>query len=95
MFVRTSWSASWLKCCPVKPADQDPVAAAVQSVLDTYGDGWSLAHYVVCIGLERVTADGEVESTPFWLAQPGQAEYVSDGLLRRVDEIRACTPEYE
>ena len=73
----------------------DSLRAAIQAVVDADPEGWTVNHWVIAIGLERVTADGDVESTPWWIAQPGQPEYVTDGLLHRVDEIRACTPEYD
>lgn len=68
----------------------DAIRAAIQQLLDEAGDGWQLAHFVVAVGLERVTSDGVVETTPWWLAPKQQAEYVSDGLLLAVEEMRSA-----
>ncbi|WP_044109866.1 hypothetical protein [Mycobacterium canetti] len=67
----------------------DPIRAAIQQLLDDYGDGWTLADYVVAMGLECVTADGTIETTPWWHAPPQQAEWVTDGLLVALTEMRA------
>lgn len=67
----------------------DGVRAAIQALLDGYGDGWSAAHWVVAVGLERVTADGGVESGSWAITPPGQPDYVTDGLLLAVEEARA------
>lgn len=64
----------------------DPMRAAIQNILDTAGDGWTLAHYVICMGLERLAPDGTVESG-FWLyPSPNQPAYITDGLLQRALE---------
>ena len=62
----------------------DPILAAIQQSLDTGGDGWcgwSVAHYVVVIGLARVTADGEVETDECLRSPDGQPSYTTEGLL--------------
>jgi len=69
----------------------DPIRAGIQHALDSIGDGWNAAHYVVCLGLERVTSDGELETCPFWFAPPEQADYITDGLLMAVEDARACS----
>ena len=76
--------------------DDDPIRAVLQTVIDA-GDetGWSCSHYVVCVGLERITSDGGVESAAWWVAQPHQPGYVSDGLVARVADMRACAEELE
>lgn len=51
----------------------EPVRQALQEILDQAGDGWQLSHFVVAVGLERVTTEGVVETTPWWLAPKGQA----------------------
>ena len=53
--------------------DDDPIRAVIQTVIDA-GDetGWSCSHYVVCVGLERITSDGGIESAAWWVTQPHQ-----------------------
>lgn len=36
----------------------DPIRDAIQSYLDAYGDGWTLSHFVVQMGLERFAGAG-------------------------------------
>lgn len=66
----------------------DPVRAALQAVIDTHGDGWTVSDYVVTMGLERLEA-GELETTPWWYAPPTQAEWVTDGLIMALEDMRA------
>lgn len=66
----------------------DIIRAAIQQALDAYGDGWSCANWVVAVGLERITDEGEVETSSWWLAQKGQPDYVTDGLLLAVEGMR-------
>jgi len=67
----------------------DGLRAAIQQQLNNCGDGWSVAHWVVAVGLERVTADGAVESATWAITPPEQPDYVTDGLLLAVEEARA------
>lgn len=71
----------------------DPIREAIQKILDIHGDGWSSSHYVVAIGLERVTEDGNLETSSWWYAPPTQADYITDGLLGKVCEMRAEVTE--
>jgi len=73
----------------------DPIRAGIQQYLDELGDGWHLAHYVIALGIERVTADGNIESTPWYYAPPNQAEYVTDGLLDAVQDMRIEPADHE
>jgi hypothetical protein len=60
----------------------DAVRDAIQArVLDAEGDGWTLTQYVVCMGLQRITADGRVESTAWYWSPPGQPDWQSLGLI--------------
>lgn len=63
------------------------VRAAIQALLDAHGDGWSLAQVVVCMGLERVSADG-VESIPWMWTPPDQPDWMTGGLLESAMELR-------
>lgn len=64
------------------------IRRAVQAVLDADGDGYHVAQFVVCMGIERVTGDGELESAPWIWAPPGQPEWMTDGLLESAQLIR-------
>lgn len=66
----------------------DPIRAGIQQYLDELGDGWHLSHYVAAIGIERVTSDGRIETCAWWHAPDSQPEYVTDGLLCAVQDIR-------
>ena len=66
------------------------IRAALQAMLDQYGDGWQVAQFVVCLGLEKVNTDGELESTPWVYAPPGQPDWQTDGLLEAAAEMRHC-----
>lgn len=63
------------------------VRAAVQALLDSHGDGYQLAQVVICMGLERVTADG-VESIPWFWTPPDQPDWMTAGLIDAALEIR-------
>lgn len=62
---------------------------AIQQMLDAHGDGWSVAQVVVVMGLERVTPEGRIESTPWVWTPRDQPEWMTDGLLDAADQIRA------
>lgn len=65
------------------------VRAAVQAVLDASPDrGWHAAQFVICLGLERVTQNGGLESTPWIWAPPSQPEWMTDGLIDAAHAIR-------
>lgn len=66
----------------------DPIRTAIQQVLDAYGDGWTIADFVVVMGLERVSSTGELETMPWWCAPPQQAEWVTDGPIVALDDMR-------
>lgn len=65
------------------------IRRAVQAVLDADGDGYHVAQFVVCMGIERVTGDGELESAPWLWVPPGQPEWMTDGLLINAIDIRS------
>ena len=63
-------------------AADDAVRDAIQSrVLDAAGDGWTLGQYVICMGLQRIDPDGNVESIAWFWAPDGQPDWQSLGLL--------------
>lgn len=64
------------------------LSVAIQDVLDAEGDGWTLSHYIVVMGIERMNSEGSVDSAA-WIAKPAeQPEYVTDGLISSVIEDR-------
>jgi len=67
----------------------DRLREAIQNVLDSAGDGYHLAHYVVVMGIQKIDGDGLVTSSA-WMAHPlDQPDYVTDGLLNSAEEMRA------
>ena len=66
------------------------IHAAIQAMLDAHGDGWQVAQYVVCLGLERVGPDGELESSPWIYTPQQQPDWMTDGLLEAAAEMRHC-----
>lgn len=73
---------------PVKLTPGEMVRHYIQQMLNNAGDGWHLAQYVLCMGLERVTSDGELECTAWVWSPPGQADWMSDGLLQACSDLR-------
>lgn len=71
----------------------EAVRAAVQAILDHHGDGWSVAQYVICMGLERVTSDGSIEAIPWMWAPPDQADWMTGGLIESAMDLRGCFEE--
>jgi len=60
----------------------------LQQMLDNSGDGWQLGQYVICLGLERVNSDGDLEFSPWVWAPSVQADWMTDGLLQAVMNLR-------
>ena len=63
--------------------------AALQLLLDEEGDGWTPTQHVVCVGLERISADGQIEAGSWAWAPPSQPEWMTTGLLEEVINSRA------
>lgn len=64
----------------------DPIRDGIQEFLDLYSeDGWSCAHYVVRVGLERII-DGDMQTRSWQYQPPDQAGYITEGLLGAVDD---------
>lgn len=68
------------------------IREGVQQFLDEHSDGWSVAHYVLAVGLERVV-DGEIETAAWMYADPSQPTYVTEGLLLKAEELQHCVAE--
>lgn len=56
-------------------------------ILDAAGDGWTLGQYVICMGLQRLSPDGEVESTPWYWTPPGQPVWQTQGLMEAAQDM--------
>lgn len=70
----------------MRPCDR--VRKALQDLLDAEGDGWHMSHFVVILGLEKISEDGEV-MTSAWVTGPvGQPDYVTDGLIATAQDLR-------
>lgn len=69
------------------------IRAAVQAILDDAGDGYHCAQVVICMGLERITAAGQIESTPWVWAPESQPDWMTDGLLESAITIRICADD--
>lgn len=68
------------------------IRAAIQAAIDDAGDGFQVAQFVVCMGLERISSQGDLESAPWLWAPPGQPEWMTDGLLEAADYLRCAAP---
>ncbi|MCH9729822.1 MAG: hypothetical protein K0U84_09135 [Actinomycetia bacterium] len=68
------------------------VEAALQLLLDSCGDGWTLANYVVVMGLQKVDDDG-VASEAWVYPAPNQPHWVTTGLLVETDGLFARTED--
>ena len=73
---------------PVQLNAGEMVRHYIQQLLNNAGDGWSLGQYVLCLGLERVTSEGQLECTAWVWSPPGQADWMSDGLLQACIDLR-------
>lgn len=79
---------------PVKLTPSEMVRHYIQTMLNNAEDGWNLAQFVLCMGLERVTSDGELECTAWVWSPPGQADWMTDGLLQASMDLRqSCEHE--
>ena len=65
----------------------DKIRAAIEALLADAGDGWQLGQFVIAMSLERIS-DGHLETTPWCWTPPGQADWMTDGLLDAVQDSR-------
>jgi hypothetical protein len=65
------------------PAVVDAIRDAIQALLDAEGDGWTLAQHVIVSGLERIE-NGRIVTTYWCWTPPGQADWMTTGLLEEV-----------
>lgn len=68
----------------------DRLRAAIQDVVDAegQGEGWSVAQFVVVMGLERVV-DGGIQASAWYWHPPDHADWMVTGLLECGIEMRA------
>lgn len=74
---------------------EQKIRAAVQALLDEHGDGWELGQIVIAMGLERVTADGRLESSAWVWAPAEQADWMTTGLLDEAQDLRAYIEHHD
>lgn len=68
----------------------DKIRAAVQAVIDAEeGEGWTVAQFVVAMGLERITHGGQLEGISWYWCPPDQADWMTAGLLESALELRS------
>lgn len=74
----------------ITPELEAALRVAVQAILDADdSDGWQVAQFVVCMGIERVTSGGEIESAPWLWAPDAQPDWMTDGLIESACALRA------
>lgn len=61
---------------------------AVMDELDDTGDRWVVTQFVISMGLERMDADGRIESCSWHWAPPEQPDWQCVGLLLAAVENR-------
>lgn len=64
----------------------DPIGDAIQDTLNTEGEDWHAAGYILIVGCQRVSPDGEMESQAFRYIAPDQPPWVTRGLLDEAHE---------
>jgi hypothetical protein len=57
------------------------IRESIQQMLDAHDDGWSLTQHVICMGLERITDNGVIESTAWIWAPSEQPAWMTTALL--------------
>lgn len=72
----------------------DPIKDAIQKVLDTHGDGWAVAQFVVGMGLERIV-DDQVEAVPWIYAPMGQPDWMTEKLIEMAEVLHHDTIDEE
>jgi hypothetical protein len=65
---------------------------AIQAIINDegQGEGWALGQFVIVMGLERMTGDGQIEATSWYWTPQAQPEWMTIGLLESGIELRAC-----
>ena len=73
----------------------DEVRAVLQRLINEDNEGWTVGQIVVVMALERINADGTVDSTPWYWAPANQADWMTGGLLEAAHDLRACAESDE
>lgn len=71
----------------------EPIKDGIQARIDVDRPGFRVAHYVAVVGLERFTADGDVETAISLYYPDGQPDYVIEGLLMQGERLRDYVDE--
>lgn len=71
----------------------DKIREAIQQYLDSEGDGWTVTQYVVAMGLQRITSNGELESIGWYYTPDGQADWQTTGLLEEATSLHQSSEE--
>jgi hypothetical protein len=61
----------------------DAIRAAIQAWIDRQGDGYTVSHFWIAVGLERIDSDGVAWGT-YAIEPDSQPSYVTDGLIDAV-----------
>ena len=69
----------------------DRIRNAIQAVIeaDEGAQGWTVAQYVIVMGLERILSDGSIEACSWYWHPADQADWMTAGLLEAGLELRA------
>lgn len=70
---------------------EGPISTGVQEWLnENGGEGWYPVHYALIVGIQRINQDGSITTGTMFSAPVSQANYVTDGLLMKAEELAAC-----
>lgn len=65
----------------------DLIREAIQKVLDFYGDGWTVAQFVVAMSLERLDGE-EIDTAPWVYAPKAQPDWMTEKLLEMAEDMQ-------
>jgi len=76
-----------------EPTPLEIIRSALQVSTDEQsGDGWTVAHFVCVMGLDRMGPDG-VETAVSVCSPDVQADYITEGLLAQGERLRDAAHE--
>lgn len=68
------------------PAEK--IRRAIQELLDSEGDGWTVTEFVIVMGIERFDGQGALEADDWTWSPPEQPDWKNLGLLNTAFEKR-------
>lgn len=71
----------------------DHILTGLQTAIDETGSAWSVVNYAAVVGLARLNAEGQIETTVALYYADGQPDYTTEGLLIQGDRLRAAVHE--